>query len=148
MAARFSPLVKRRIRRFFSAADEPDGVLPQVFAELALGGTDDARRTSAIVYRITTTVCLARRRTKPRPRALAATIPGAGHWLEASGEANDPAISRLDTTWRGLAPDVLEVAVYSLLDGMTTGQIAHLTDRTREEVSRLLDELKNTVLAQ
>ncbi len=142
----FSALVLRRVRRFFGAEDKPDDIVQEVFAALARdpSGLRGALRESSAIYRKATQHCLARLRKNPGRKGLLAPVRGEGPWLEAVGASDDPAVRRLQRDWRALDPELLEVAVYAEVDGMTIGQIAELLGVERERGLELLAELRKS----
>lgn len=144
---RFSALVLRRVRRFFGAEDKPEDIVQEVFAALARdpAGLRGALRESSAVYRKATLHCLARLRKNPGRKALLASVRGEGNWLEAAGGSDEPLVRRLQRDWRALSPELLEVAVYSDVDGMTVGQISELIGVERERGLELLTELRKVV---
>ncbi|GDX81673.1 hypothetical protein LBMAG42_34840 [Deltaproteobacteria bacterium] len=141
---RFSALVLRRVRRFFGAEDKPEDIVQEVFAALGRdpSGLDGALRESSAVYRRATQHCLGRLRKNPSRKSLLATVRGEGSWLEAVGGSDEPLVRRLQRDWRALSPELLEVAVYAEIDGMTVGQIAELIGVERERGLELLADLR------
>ena len=141
---RFSALVLRRVRRFFGADDKPEDIVQEVFAALARdpAGLRGALRESSAVYRKTTLHCLARLRKNPGRKSLLATVRGEGNWLEAVGGSDEPQVRRLQRDWRALSPELLEVAVYAEVDGMTVGQISELIGVERGRGLELLADLR------
>jgi RNA polymerase sigma-70 factor (ECF subfamily) len=133
-------LVMRRILRFLHRP-EADDVFQEVFLKAAEHGEGFRADASPAtwLYRVATNLCLDRLHREGRRRQLlvlqepAVTRPGA-----ALAPDDRALFHQLVAT---LPADLLAIAVYYHLDGMTHGQIAALLGVSRRTVGNRLEEL-------
>jgi RNA polymerase sigma-70 factor (ECF subfamily) len=140
---RYGPLVLRRIRGFFRDPAEAEDVLQEVFVRV-IENMDSFRgssRPSTWLYSVTTRHCLNRLRDSKRRRELLDEHGSTMGWGASVGEAQQPTRLLLKQLWRELDPELLEVAVYYEVDGMSHGQIAELTGVSRRTVGNRLAQL-------
>lgn len=137
----WGPMVFRRILRFYDPV-EAEEVLHEVFVKV-LENTDSFRddaSPSTWLYRIATNHCLNRLRNSRRRRELLAEH-GADLYpthLASSQEAS----FLLAELWKRLPEDLLQIAVYYHVDGMTHAEIARVLGVSRRTVGNRLQELE------
>ncbi len=140
---RYGPLVLRRIRGFFRDPAEAEDVLQEVFVRV-MESSDSFRgaaRPSTWLYSVTTRHCLNRLRDAKRRRELLDEHGTAMGWGASAESAQQPAQLLIKQVWRELDPELLEMAVYYEVDGMSHGQIAELTGVSRRTVGNRLAQL-------
>jgi RNA polymerase sigma-70 factor (ECF subfamily) len=138
---KYARLVHRRAMRFFpdSEAEEvTHEVFVQVIEKLDTFRADASPATW--LYRITTNHCLNRIRNRGRRQEL---------WREraidvlpsSSLAPNQEAVVFLRQLWADLPDELLRIAVYYHVDGLTHGEIARIVGLSRRSVGNRLDEL-------
>ena len=138
----WGPMVFRRIRRFYDAV-EAEEVLHEVFVKV-LENVDSFRADaspSTWLYRIATNHCLNRLRNARRRRELLAEH-GADLYPARVG-ASQEAELLLAQLWKQLPEELLQIAVYYHVDGMTHAEIARVLDVSRRTVGNRLKELED-----
>ena len=137
---RYSPLVYRRILRFFSA-DEAEEVLQEVFVKI-IENRDQFRgeaEPSTWLYKVTTHHCLNVLRNKGRRRELWREHKG-DLWYAKSSKGDQEAKLALNKIWASLPQELLDIAYCYHVDGMTHGEIARVFGVSRRTVgNRLLE---------
>lgn len=140
---RYGPLVLRRIRGFYRDAAEAEDVLQEVFVRVMenMDSFRGASRPSTWLYSVTTRHCLNRLRNSKRRRELLDEHGTDMGWGASSAPAEQPSRVLLEQVWKELDPELLEIAVYYEIDGMSHAQIAELTGVSRRTVGNRLAEL-------
>lgn len=126
--ARFGPLVRRRLRHFFSLEERPDDLLLEFFTRTP----PSPDPTCDTVWALATRFSLKCVRDGRRRNLLVA--PPAGSWAEQANASSTAGYQQLNRTWRECSPQMLELLVYSEVDGMSAGQIAELMNEPRSWV--------------
>jgi RNA polymerase sigma-70 factor (ECF subfamily) len=134
---RFGPLVLRRGRRFLGDA-EAEEVLHEVFLKALERGHEFRGESSPStwLFRVTTHLCLNRRRDQKR-RAELLERHGPTVWAEElrqrSGSESAEARTFLNKLWRTLPEELAMIGVLYWVDGLTTAEIGRMlgvSDRT------------------
>lgn len=134
-------MVFRRILRFYDRV-EAEEVLHEVFVKV-LENVDSFRSDaspSTWLYRIATNHCLNRLRNARRRRALLAEH-GADLYPARVGSSQEAAFL-LGELWKELPEELLQIAVYYHVDGMTHAEIAQVIGVSRRTVGNRLLELE------
>ncbi len=137
----WAPMVFRRIRRFYDPV-ESEEVLHEVFLKV-LENLDSFRADaspSTWLYRIATNHCLNRLRNSRRRRELLAEH-GADLYPARVGSHQEAELL-LKQLWVELPEELLQIAVYYHVDGMTHAQIAEVIGVSRRTVGNRLEELE------
>ena len=143
----WAPMVFRRIRRFYDAV-EAEEVLHEVFLKV-LENLDSFREDaspSTWLYRIATNHCLNRLRNSRRRQELLAEH-GSELYPSAVG-SNQEATLLLRQLWKELPDELLQIAVYYHVDGMTHAEIAEVIGTSRRTVGNRLLELEELAHAK
>jgi len=138
---KYSRLVHRRALRFFPE-NEAEEVTHEVFIQV-MEKIDTFRAEASPatwLYRITTNHCLNRLRNLGRRREL---------WRERAvdilpSDTTNPeqeAKVMLRQLWEEIPKDLLQIAVYYHVDGLTHSEIARILGTSRRTVGNRLDEL-------
>jgi RNA polymerase sigma-70 factor, ECF subfamily len=143
----FGPLVRRRIRAFFPAA-EVDEILQEVFLQV-LEKIDTFRGDAAPstwLYRLTTHYCINRLRDRGR-RVTLWEAHGPTVWGDEGGSQRDSpeASILLREVWAKLPEELAQVAVYYYLDAMSHEAIAEVMGVSRRTVGNRLEALERFV---
>ena len=137
---RYSPLIYRRILRFFSA-DEAEEVLQEVFVKV-IENRDQFRgeaEPSTWLYKVTTHHCLNVLRNKGRRRELWREHRS-DLWYANASKGDQEARLTLNKIWSSLPEELLDIAVCYYVDGMTHAEIARVFGVSRRTVgNRLLE---------
>lgn len=137
----WGPMVFRRILRFYDRV-EAEEVLHEVFVKV-LENVDSFREDaspSTWLYRIATNHCLNRLRNAKRRRELLAEH-GEDLYPSHVGSTQE-AEFLLGELWKRLPEDLLQIAVYYHVDGMTHAEIARVIGVSRRTVGNRLLELE------
>ena len=137
----WGPMVFRRILRFYGAV-EAEEVLHEVFVKV-LENADGFRADaspSTWLYRIATNHCLNRLRNAKRRRELLAEH-GADLYPARVGSSQEAKLL-LEELWNQLPEELMQIAVYYHVDGMTHAEIARVIGVSRRTVGNRLLELE------
>ena len=140
----YGPMVFRRILHFYGR-DEAEEILHEVFLKV-LERMDSFRRESSAatwLYRVTTNHCLNRLRDAGRRRELLEEHGDAVLRRFQSASQEDRAL--LDQLWNALSKDLLQIATYYYVDGMTHAEISRILGVSRRTVGNRLSEVQETV---
>lgn len=139
---RYGPLVLRRVRRFFPDDEEAVEVLQEIFLRVITHSADFRGDASPAtwLYQIATRHCLGRLRDTTRRRTLMEDR-GEISWAPTVTRPVQEHVALVDSLWRTLDPQLVEIGVYYHLDGMTHAEIAELLGVSRRTVGNRLDEL-------
>lgn len=137
----WGPMVFRRILRFYDPV-EAEEVLHEVFVKV-LENVESFREDaspSTWLYRIATNHCLNRLRDSKRRRELLA-VHGADLYPAHIGSSQEAKFF-LGELWKRLPEELLQIAVYYHVDGMTHAEIANVIGVSRRTVGNRLLELE------
>jgi len=132
-------IVLRRARRLLGNDDDARDVLQQVFASL-VGEPPRFRGSSSFatyLYRATTNACLQLLRNRQTRAGLLGTQVAPAHADSATPSAEDHVTVR--QLVERLSDDLVRVAIYNVVDGMTHEEIAEQLGCSRRHVGNLLD---------
>ena len=138
----YASMVYRRILRFFGPG-EAEEVLQEVFVKVLENQAHfrgDAQ-PSTWLYQITTRHCLNRLRDQGRRQTLWRERRG-DLWYGAHNRASQEARMLLAQLQETLPPELMTIAVYYHLDGLTHADIAKLMGVSRRTVGNRLEELE------
>lgn len=140
---RYARPVSRRIRRFYSDPATVDDVLQEVFLRVLENQHkfSGESRPSTWLYTVTTRHCLNRLRDGKRRSELLAEHGSDMGWGGLARAPSQPSALLLRQIWRELDSELLEIAVYYEIDGMTQAQIAEVMGVSRRTVGNRLVEL-------
>jgi len=136
----WGPMVFRRILRFYDE-QEAEEVLHEVFVKV-LENADRFRADaspSTWLYRIATNHCLNRLRDARRRQELWVEHGDAMFPTRTSPNSDEAILLR--QVWRKLPDELVQIAVYYHLDGMTHAEIARIMGVSRRTVGNRLEEL-------
>jgi RNA polymerase sigma-70 factor (ECF subfamily) len=134
-------MILRRIRAFYRR-EEAEEVLQEVFVRVLENQRSFRGESSPAtwLYRLATNHCLDRLRKDGRRRELLSEY---GFLLVAEAGGADPEARLLSgEVWRALDPELAEIAVHHLIDGMTQEEIARVLGCSRRTVGNRLEELR------
>ncbi len=137
----WGPMVFRRILRFYDPV-EAEEVLHEVFVKV-LENVDSFREDaspSTWLYSIATNHCLNRLRNAKRRRELLAQH--GGDLYPTNVGSSQEAKLLLSELWKQLPEQLLHIAVYYHVDGLTHAEIARILDVSRRTVGNRLLELE------
>ncbi len=138
---RHGRMVLRRIRSFFRG-EEAEEVLQEVFLQVVEKQDTFRAEASATtwLYRLTTNYCLNRIRNQSRRRELWEE-QGMYLWSSSSQRAGQETRMQWKEVWRQLPEELVQIAVYYYLDGMTHAEIGRVLGISRRTVGNRMDEL-------
>lgn len=136
-------MVLRRILRFFPRAEAED-VLHEVFIKAIEGSASFRADASPAtwLYALTTNHCINRRRLGGRRTELLCEHGAALGTAELQPATQEAAVL-IGELWRELPDELLAIAVYHHVDGMTHGEIARLLGTSRRTIGNRLAELSS-----
>jgi RNA polymerase sigma-70 factor (ECF subfamily) len=139
---RYAPMLIRRILQFFGE-HEAEEVLHDVFVQTMQSWSQYRGECSPArwLYRLVTNHCLNRARLGNRRRELLREQEGSLWYDDALQPAQESALI-LAELWRELPDELLTIAVYHHVDGLTHAEIADLTGLSRRSIGNRLDELR------
>ncbi len=132
--------VLRRIRRFY-APPEDEEVLQEIFEGLLRSGASFRGEASPTtwLYRVATRHCLIRLRNERRRAELFEACAPA--WAEPTSPADQETLATLARLWRKLDPELVEIAVYYWLDGLSQEDVGALLGVSGRTVSNRLRQI-------
>ena len=137
---RYAPLIYRRILRFFDK-DEAEEVLQEVFVKV-IENRDQFRgeaEPSTWLYKVATHHCLNVIRNKGRRRELWKEHK-TDLWYAQCSAGEQEARILLKEIWKKVPQDLVNIAFYFYVDGMTHAEIARIVGVSRRTVgNRLLE---------
>lgn len=143
--AAYSRRVLRWALRFFPRV-EAEEVVHEVFLKVVERIDDFRQEASATtwLYRLTVNHCINRKRNARRRQELWTEYsPG---WSPAAVSPEDlQTVVWLRRRWRALDPELVEIAVYAHVDGMTHAEIAGLLRCSPRTVGNRLQQLRDAV---
>ncbi|MEL6347153.1 MAG: sigma-70 family RNA polymerase sigma factor [Myxococcota bacterium] len=145
---KYGNVVRRRIRRFYSA-EQVDDVLQEVFVRV-IDKIDTFRGDSSPVtwlYQLTTRYCLNRLRNEGRRRELREERSGELFWSQPISDAGQESQALLEELWRKLDEDIVMIGIYYHLDGMTHAEIARVVGVSRRTIGNRLTQLEDAARA-
>lgn len=140
--AQYAPLVMRRVLRFVPQS-EAEEVVHEVFVKvLEHAHTFRAEAApSTWLYRMTTNHCLNRVRNQSRREAL--WREHGGLWDRAGTPDEAETVVFVRQFWRDLPEDLVDVATYYYVDGLTHAEIARILDVSRRTIGNRLARLES-----
>lgn len=145
---KYGGVVRRRIRRFYSA-EQVDDVLQEVFVRV-IDKIDTFRGDSSPVtwlYQLTTRYCLNRLRNEGRRQELREERGDELFWSQPISDARQERRALLGELWRKLDEDIVMIGIYYHLDGMTHAEIARVVGVSRRTVGNRLNQLEDAARA-
>ena len=140
--ARHAGVVMRRALRFFGP-EEAEEVVHEVFVKV-IEHVETFRGESSPttwLYRMTTNHCINRMRDQGRRRELWREH-GPGLWDRTVAGEEQETVMFVRELWRGLDDELVQVAVFYFLDGMTHGEIARAMGCSRRTVGNRIETLR------
>jgi RNA polymerase sigma factor (sigma-70 family) len=139
---RHSGVVFRRARRFFDE-EEAREVMHEVFLKVIEKQHTFRAEASPTtwLYQMTTNHCLNRLRDRKR-RAEKLELNAELPWLKPSGPADAETAVFLEQLWTDLDEELVAIAVYYFIDGMTHSEIAEVAGTSRRTIGNRIEEIR------